>query len=345
MRRRWSRWRGYMDELEEAMRACGEHLREVEALLSETYERDEWRGARRDSIEREIIRRALDMPFLRELVRTARTIGPDADLAVPDFEGRTWHDDESGAELRSIERGPRLEIDRDAEPPAGETPPARLLAAERALAERSRSIVVVLDNLVNPRNASAVARSSEALGLQEIHFIQREGKLALERTLTTLSHRWLDLFWHREAAPTFETLRARGYRILVADFGLEALSVEELPLAERVAVVFGSEQIGVSAAAREAADGFFYLPTTGFTSYLNVSVAAGVSLYALDRRMREAGLRRPLEDEDKAALRRAWYTALARGDAARARRYLAWLDHPPDPPAPGPPRGGQKQAR
>jgi tRNA (guanosine-2'-O-)-methyltransferase len=345
MRRHWNRWRGYMDELEEAMRACGEHLQEVEALLSETYEREEWRGAQRDSIDGEIIRRSLDMPFLRELVRTARAIGPGAELAVPDFEGRAWHDQESGAELGSTERGPRPEIDGSAEPPAGEPPPARLVAAERALAERSRSIVVVLDNLVNPRNASAVARSSEGLGLQEVHFIQREGKLALERTLTTLSHRWLDLFWHREAAPAFETLRARGYRILVADIGPEALSVEELPLSERVAVVFGSEQLGVSDAAREAADGFFYLPTTGFTSYLNVSVAAGISLYALDRRMREAGLRRPLADEDKAALRRAWYTALARGDAPRAQRYLAWLAHPPAPPAPGPPRGGQKQRR
>lgn len=210
--------------------------------------------------------------------------------------------------------------------------------------ERWRSIVVVLDNPVNPRNASAVARSSEALGLQEVHLIQREGKTSLERTLTTLSHRWLDLFWHREAAPSFEDLRVRGHRIVAADFGPEAVSVEELPLSERVAVVFGSEQRGMSDAARKAADDFFYLPTTGFTSYLNVSVAAGVSLYALDRRMREAGLRRPLEDEDKASLRRAWYTALARGDAVRARRYLAWLDHPPDPPAPGRlPAGGQKQ--
>jgi len=343
MRRRWGRWRGYMDELEEAMRACGEHLAEVEALIAQTYERSTWRGERRDSAEDEIVRRALDIPFLRELVQSARALGPDAELGVPDFEGRAWRGEEPGAELRSIERGPRLKADREATPAGGEAPPARLVAAERALAERSRSIVIVLDNLVNPRNASAVARSSEALGLQEIHFIQREGKLTLERTLTTLSHRWLDLFWHREAAPAFETLRARGYRIWVADFGPEALPVEEVPLSERVAVVLGSEQRGVSAAARAAADGFFYLPTTGFTSYLNVSVAAGVSLYTLDRRMREAGLRRPLEEGDRAALRRAWYTALARGDAARARRYLAWLDHPPDPPAPGPAAGGQNQ--
>jgi tRNA (guanosine-2'-O-)-methyltransferase len=332
-----------MDELEEAMRACGEHLAEVEALLSETYEREEWRGGRRDSVEGEIVRRALDVPFLRELVRAAWTVGPEADLAAPDFEGRAWHEEESGAELRSIERGPRLEIERGAEPPAGETPPARLAAAERALAERSRSIVVVLDNLVNPRNASAVARTTEALGLQEIHFIQRQGKLELERTLTTLSHRWLDLFWHREAPPALAALRARGYRILAADFGSEALPVEELALSERVAVVLGSEQQGVSPAARAAADGFFYLPTTGFTSYLNVSVAAGVSLYALDRRMRRAGLRQPLEEQDKTALRRTWYTALARGDTARARRYLTWLDHPPRPARAGT-AGGRAEA-
>ena len=62
MRSRWGRWHGYMDELEEAMRIAGQHLREVEKLLSNAYERKTWKGAKRDSADKEIIRRAVDIP-------------------------------------------------------------------------------------------------------------------------------------------------------------------------------------------------------------------------------------------------------------------------------------------
>ena len=75
-------------------------------------------------------------------------------------------------------------------PPADEEPPARIRAAERALQERTRSLVVVLDDLVGARNASAVVRTAEALGLQEVHIVQREGRVALERTVTMLGAAW-----------------------------------------------------------------------------------------------------------------------------------------------------------
>jgi hypothetical protein len=80
---------------------------------------------------------------------------------------------------------------------------------------------------------------------------------------------------------------------------------------------------------RECVDGFFYLPNSGFTAYINVSVAAAIAVYALDRRMREAKLRERLSEEDERALRPAWYTMLARGDRKKEAEYLAWADHPP----------------
>lgn len=332
MGRHWWRWRAYMDEIEEAMRSCAAHLDEVETLCARRHERGRWPARQEACADAELVRRAFDMPWLRTLVRTAARIGDLEALSAPDFSGRRWSEGETDTLRRSIDRVPPLDEAGPQRPAAPhETPPARLRAAERALAERTRSLVVVLDDLVSARNASAVVRSTDAFGLQEIHFIQREGRVRLERTVTTLSERWLDLHWHREPTDAIEGLRARGYHILAADFGDDAVSVEHCPLSEKVALVFGSEQRGVSDAVRESADGFFYLPTTGFTAYLNVAVATGIALYTLDRRMREAGLRTPLSERERAALRPVWYAGLAGGSRERATRYRAWTGRPPEP--------------
>ena len=117
--------------------------------------------------------------------------------------------------------------------------------------------------------------------------------------------------------------------MLAADYGEAATAVEQTPITGPTALVFGSEQLGVSEAIREQADALFYLPTSGFTSYLNVSVAVGISLHSFDRRMRESGLRQPLDTHEIEALRPAWYAMLGRGDEDRERRYLAWAERPP----------------
>jgi tRNA C32,U32 (ribose-2'-O)-methylase TrmJ len=141
----------------------------------------------------------------------------------------------------------------------------------------------------------------------------------------------MDLHWERDADAAVAALKQRGYRILAADFGPGSLPLDEVPLTERVALVLGSEQEGVSRKLRAEADALFHVPTVGFTSYLNVSVTAGMALYEVDRRQREAGLRRPLDEAERAALRPAWYAALAGTGADRRRDYAAWCAHPPAP--------------
>jgi tRNA (guanosine-2'-O-)-methyltransferase len=322
-----------MDELEEALRVAGVHLDEVESRLTRRFERDTWKPSMAESVAGELVRRALDIPFFERLIQSARAIPEISQLEQPDFTGRHWKAGEAGEEQSSASRAPRSVFEEpsspDSDPGHDQSAPQRLAAAERALQGRTRSIVVVLDNLVSARNISAVARTSEALGIQELHIIQRQGKPRLEHVFTTGSHRWLDLFWYREGASAIDQLRSRGYRILAADYGEGAGSVEGVAIDGPAALVFGSEQKGVSDVVRERADALFYLPACGFTSYFNVSVAVGISLYTLDRRMREAGLRETLSEEEIAVLRPAWYAMLARGDEARERRYLAWVDRPP----------------
>ena len=326
MRRGWGRWRGYADEIEEALRTAGAHLAEVEAICAEAWEKTTWKVRQSRSIDAEMVRRSLDVPVLGDLLRTALALSPESVPPAPDLDQEVWSEPGQTASLSSTARAGGRPVVAEMPPRADEEPPARIRAAERALQERTRSLVVVLDDLVGARNASAVVRTAEALGLQEVHIVQREGRVALERTVTMLAERWLDLFWYQRAQEAIASLRAADYSIWVADYAPEAVALSEIQTSNRMAVVLGSEQRGVSAAMREAADGFFYMPTAGFTSYVNVSVMAGIALYDIDSRMRDRGQRQPLGAQEQTALREAWYPALARGDRERAARYLGWVN-------------------
>lgn len=331
MRKKWGRMRGYLDELEEDMRLAGERLAEIERMNAEDWEKPAWLNRVRVAAAGEIVRRALDMPFFGDLVRLAWRVGPEPSRNAPDFDGAPWAEGERvhrRGDTTPCSATPGLRIAPGALPKRA---PARLRAAERALIHRTRSLAIGLDDLVSPRNLSAIVRTAEALGLQEVHVIQPTGRQRIERTLTMRSERWVDLVWYRDAESFIEAMRRDGRRILVADFGDEAFPIEAVPLSDRVALVVGSEQKGVSPQLRAAADGSFYLPTVGFTSYFNVSVAAAIACWTLDRRMREAGLRRPLDADDRARVRAVWYDRLAKGNRGLGAIHRAFLDDPPPP--------------
>jgi tRNA (guanosine-2'-O-)-methyltransferase len=336
---------GWLDEVEEAMRALGRQLADAEETASATWSRVEWseRHARRARIE--LARRALGVPFLRELLETVRTADPDA-LRTPEWLGlREWPEGESTRSLLSATRDPSLaRIEPAPERLRGREAPARLRVAERALLQRTRSLVPVLEEPENPLNVSAVLRTAESLGLQEIHLVHPEGVVLPVRSITKTCERWLDLHWWRDGSTARAALRERGIRIWAADFGPGSVPLSELPLETPLALLFGTEQRGVSAEARADADGLFHVPTAGFASYLNLSVTAAIALYETDRRLREEGKRDPLDGSERAALRRAWYPSLA-GSAARRAEYLAWADCPPDPAPPVKPVPSREKAR
>ncbi len=328
----WKRWRAYMDELEEAMRWAGDDLSWVEWLSAEEHQRRFWRRPQREARLPRLLALAREIPFLKDLVAEAARWGPDAELPPPPEELIRWPEESSRRELPSRDRDRLV-------PPEGETSPgasapaapARLRSAERALAHRTRSLTVVLERLTSPRNASAIVRTAEALGLQEVHFIDPRGRLKLNPGTTRMGHRWMDLCWHRDTCRALDGLKRRGYQVAAADFGPSSIPLDRLPLHGKIAVVLGSEQEGVSRTASEHADVLFHLPTVGFTSYLNVSVTAGIVLHGLDLRLRAEGLRAPLDPEDSSRLRAAWYALLAGENPARRAEYARWLENPPSP--------------
>lgn len=184
---------------------------------------------------------------------------------------------------------------------------------ERAIANRTRNLVVVLHGIHDPHNQAAVMRTCEALGVQEVVVVAEAGEpWRPSGRVTQNAYRWLDLDRRLDFDSAAAALRGRGLRLLAADF--EGLPLGEVDFAPPTALVFGNESRGLPEAVSAACDGTFSIPMHGLSQSLNVSVAAGVALHwAVEARRRALGITGDLSEEERSALRRRYYLRAAGG--------------------------------
>ena len=166
-----------------------------------------------------------------------------------------------------------------------------LISNERAetfrqvLARRTNRIAVVLEDCYDPHNATAVMRTCDIFGIMRVHVTTSRHHFKINRRVSQGSHRYLDLRIHHDIDDVYADLRADGFRIVVFDLVAEAVVgpqhlatwADEQPLA----LVFGNEHQGLSAAASAGADGAFLLPMVGMAQSLNLSVSVATTLYSL----------------------------------------------------------------
>lgn len=158
----------------------------------------------------------------------------------------------------------------------------RIARIDAVIARRLRSVVPVLDAVDDPRNVSAVLRSAEAFGVQDVHLVRGEHAFMASRLITQGAERWLDLCWHAGPEACIAALRAKGFRVYVASMD-GARTPEDLAAVDKAAIVFGNEKSGVGAALAALADERMAIPMAGFSQSLNVSVAAAITLYSATR--------------------------------------------------------------
>jgi tRNA (guanosine-2'-O-)-methyltransferase len=166
----------------------------------------------------------------------------------------------------------------------------RLRRIREVVSRRTRTVVPVIEGLVNTGNVSAVMRSAEALGCQDMHVVRGENERYKhsKRTSQGAQH-WLDLWRWDEAEACVDFLHDEGYRVFAMHLSDDAEPIEAVDFTEPTALVFGNEEGGVSDTMRAAADGDRIVPLSGFTESFNVSVAAAIALYHArqDRRRRQ----------------------------------------------------------
>ena len=179
------------------------------------------------------------------------------------------------------------------------------------LRQRTRHITVVLEDIYQPQNASAVVRTCECLGIQEIHVIENHHEYRLNPAVVQGSSKWIELVKHNQAEEDntracIDRLRQRGYRIIAMDPAPEGKTVEQLDVSNKLALCFGSEEPGLSAALQDLADETVRIPIHGFTQSYNLSVSAGISLFTLVTALRGSGVDWQLEERDATDLHIKW---------------------------------------
>ncbi|MDR1341815.1 MAG: RNA methyltransferase [Prevotellaceae bacterium] len=189
---------------------------------------------------------------------------------------------------------------------------ARVAQLQRALAERTRYIAVCLEDIFQPQNASAVLRSCDAFGVQDVYIVEQRNRFTLCRDVALGSDKWLTL--HRYGRPHEEPvaaaaacLRRKGYRLVATTPHKGSIPIDELDLTRgKVALMFGAEYTGLSGAAMRAADELVTVPMRGFVESLNLSVCAAIVLQQLSQRLRLQNIAWQLDSSEKEELLLAW---------------------------------------
>src|SRR5688572_19288514 len=178
----------------------------------------------------------------------------------------------------------------------------RLEKLTSVLSKRLNDITIVLENVFDPHNISAVMRTCDAVGVQEIYIlntkIPRHKKWGPKSSSSAA--KWLTVLQYENAEECFSSLRKRYSSILTTHLSDDAVSLYQVDFTKSIALVFGNEHNGVSDEIRALADGNFVIPQVGIIQSLNISVACAVTLYEAFRQKSLAGhYKRQSMDEAK----------------------------------------------
>jgi len=204
---------------------------------------------------------------------------------------------------------------------------SRIDTFERVLANRTRYITVALENIFQSHNASAVLRTMECFGIQDIHIIENDYEYQVNPDIALGSSKWLSLTRYNEqannTADAIAQLRRSGYRIVATSPHADGTFLEDFDLSTgRAAFFFGTEMEGLSDIVLEQADEFVQIPIYGFTESFNISVSVAITLHHLSRALRRTGVPWELTESENDVLRFEWLKTSVKHSDLLINRYL-----------------------
>lgn len=198
---------------------------------------------------------------------------------------------------------------------------------EKLIQERTDYITVVLEDLFQSHNQSAVLRSADCFGVQDVYMIENRNKYDDETsTVSRGAREWLSLHRYNElknnTQAAIDKLRGEGYRIIATMPHRDDVLLDDLDLGKgKMAFFFGTEISGLSKLVVEQADEFVKVPMYGFTESLNVSVAAALVMHQVIQRLRQSGIDWHLSKEKQAEVLFAWYYNYVKSSDEILERY------------------------
>jgi tRNA (guanosine-2'-O-)-methyltransferase len=187
----------------------------------------------------------------------------------------------------------------------------RLALIDRILADRTRYITVLLEDIYQPHNASAVLRTCDCFGIQDVHIVENRNTYELNPEVELGAAQWLTLHRYNQERNNTEQairdLKRQGYRIIAATPHTDDVEVADLVLGkDKMAIMLGTEMKGLSEKAMALADEFVKIPMVGFTESFNISVSAAIILYELNARLRRSDMNWKLKLSENEEIRYRW---------------------------------------
>ena len=201
----------------------------------------------------------------------------------------------------------------------------RLKLFQDVVSQRTRFLSVVLEDVFNPHDASAVMRSCECFGVQDFHVISQRRPFLLSRGVAVGSSKWVSTRSYRKpdkdnTTACLQGLKEAGYQIVAITS--KGPPIHELPLEQKTAVVFGSEEMGLSDEVYAQADATAGLPADGFTQTFNISVCAALILSSLRTRLQASSQSWQLTEDEKTDLMLEWLAKMPRKIKLLISRFL-----------------------
>jgi tRNA (guanosine-2'-O-)-methyltransferase len=203
--------------------------------------------------------------------------------------------------------------------------PNKVALFNRIAAQRTRHLSVVLEDIFQEHNASAVIRSCDCFGIQDLYAIEDKNKYVLQRNIAKGSGRWIDLhrFANKDTASMdcLNHLREKGYKLVATSPHINAYTPETLPIENPIALIFGTERRGITESIIANADYHLTIPMYGFTESFNLSVSVAVILQTLRNRLEKEIFPWKLSIEEQQALQIIWSTRILNGGEALEKQF------------------------
>ena len=198
----------------------------------------------------------------------------------------------------------------------------RWLQLNRVLDMRTRYLTVCLENIYQSQNASAVLRTCDAFGIQDVHVIEQSNEFAINPDVSLGTDKWLSIYKHNTLG-MIDGLRSNGYRIVATTPRDNSVSIDNFDLSKgKTALFFGTELTGLSDEMMSKADEFLYIPMYGFVESFNISVSASIILHHFVTKLKGSSIQWQLSDEDKNTILFKWIKSSIRSSGLLLERFF-----------------------
>lgn len=198
----------------------------------------------------------------------------------------------------------------------------RIERFNKVLDNRTKHFTLATEDVYQLHNTSAVMRSCDVFGIQELHVIEERNVKRIDREIAMGAQKWVDLVRHHSTKEAIKAIKAQGYQIVATTPHEEDCDLADFDFTKKSCFFFGRETQGLSDEVMKAADCYLKIPMVGFTESLNISVSAAIILQAVTQKMRSSNLEWQLIETEKLQKRFDWCKKTIKSFDEILDRYL-----------------------